>query len=282
MGPQYGQAGAQDAALLADFGMSSSQRYYPSMAPLPEFYGNFLHHDNKIPPQSSSPTSVNFHWHTAAAPCSRSSTNQHNVPQASSSMNSHPGPLSFLDSPHGLLHPSDAINRGQQVQAAAAASNSNSSSPEVDLTEAERAAEPDEKRRRNTAASGTSLFFTMSDRLIFVGAARFRVKKKHKTIALERAVSDLTGRAEELEREVGDLRQENGWLKEIVMLKGTQNVANNRLALRQAVAFAAGQRSYSTESTVQEDVSEGSSSALSDDDIPVKQSKGKQRSNKKS
>ena len=118
---------------------------------------------------------------------------------------------------------------------------------------------------------------------ISIGAARFRVKKKHKTIALERAVSDLTGRAEELEREVGDLRQENGWLKEIVMLKGTQNVANNRLALKQAVAFATGQRSYGTESTVHEDVSaEGSSSALSDDDIPMKQSKGKQRSNKKS
>jgi hypothetical protein len=33
-------------------------------------------------------------------------------------------------------------------------------------------------------------------------------------------VSDLTGRAEELEREATELRRENGWLKEIVMLKG--------------------------------------------------------------
>jgi hypothetical protein len=93
----------------------------------------------------------------------------------------------------------------------------------------------------------------------------------------------LTGRAEELEREVGDLRQENGWLKEIVVLKGTQNIANNHLHLRQAVAFATGKRSYGTESTVQaaeEDASEGSLSALSDDDIPVKRSKGKLRSNK--
>ena len=122
----------------------------------------------------------------------------------------------------------------------------------------------------------------MTGRLIFVGAARFRVKKKHRTIALERAVSNLTGRAEELEREVGDLRQENGWLKEIVVLKGTQNVANNRLALRQAVAFATGQRSHGTELTVQEDASEGSLSTLSDDDVPVKRSKGNQRSNKKS
>ena len=119
----------------------------------------------------------------------------------------------------------------------------------------------------------------MFGRIIFVGAARFRVKKKHKTIALERAVSDLTGRAEELEREVGDLRQENGWLKEIVVLKGAQNVANNRLASNQSAAF---EKSRDTESTAQEEASEGSLSALSDDDIPVKRSKGKQRSNKKS
>ena len=255
------------------------------MAPLSDFYGNFLHHDNKIPPspQSSSPTSVNFNWHTAAAPPRpQSSTNPYNVHQASSSMNSHPGPLSYFDSPHGSWHPSDAISRGQQAQASAAASNSNSSSPEVELTEAERAAASDEKRRKNTAASGTSLFFYhMSGRLMFVGVARFRVKKKHKTIALERAVSNLTGRAEELEREVGDLRQENGWLKEIVVLKGTHNVANNRLALSQAATFATSHRSYGTEPTVQEDASEGSLSELSDDDIPVKRSKGKQRSNKK-
>jgi hypothetical protein len=128
-------------------------------------------------------------------------------------------------------------------------------------------------------------FNLMSGRLIFVGAARFRVKKKHRTIALERAVSDLKGRAEELEREVGDLRQENGWLKEIVVLKGTQNVANNRLALNRRQA-AAGQSSYGTESTAQEEASEGSLSALSDDDIPVKRSKGNpspsQRSKKES
>ena len=147
MGSQCSHAGAQDAALLTNFGMSSSEGYYSSMAPLPEYYGNFLHHDNKIPPQTSSPTSVNFR------------TNQHNVPQASSSTNSNPGPFSFLDSSHGSLHLSDAISRGQQAEASAAASNSNSSSPEVDLTEAERAMASDEKRRRNTAASGTSFLY---------------------------------------------------------------------------------------------------------------------------
>ncbi|KAH7883804.1 hypothetical protein F5I97DRAFT_1895761 [Phlebopus sp. FC_14] len=61
----------------------------------------------------------------------------------------------------------------------------------------------EDKRRRNTAAS-----------------ARFRIKKKQKTLNLERTVADLTGRTEELEREAADLRRENGWLKEIILLKG--------------------------------------------------------------
>lgn len=45
----------------------------------------------------------------------------------------------------------------------------------------------DDKRRRNTAAS-----------------ARFRIKKKQRAHDLERTVSDLTGRAEDLEREASD------------------------------------------------------------------------------
>lgn len=52
--------------------------------------------------------------------------------------------------------------------------------------------------------------------------ARFRIKKKLRALNLERSVSDLTGRAEELEREAAELRRENGWLKEIVMLKGSR------------------------------------------------------------
>ena len=39
---------------------------------------------------------------------------------------------------------------------------------------------------------------------------------------LQRSISDLTGRAEDLEREAADLRRENGWLREIVMLKNSR------------------------------------------------------------
>ncbi|EPT04409.1 hypothetical protein FOMPIDRAFT_43818 [Fomitopsis schrenkii] len=64
----------------------------------------------------------------------------------------------------------------------------------------------EDKRRRNTAAS-----------------ARFRIKKKQWTLNLERTISDLSGRVQELEMEAAELRRENGWLKEIVMLKSKQN-----------------------------------------------------------
>ncbi|KAL0576571.1 hypothetical protein V5O48_005403 [Marasmius crinis-equi] len=63
----------------------------------------------------------------------------------------------------------------------------------------------EDKRRRNTAAS-----------------ARFRIKKKLRNLNLEKQVSELSGRADTLEREAADLRRENGWLKEIVMLKGSR------------------------------------------------------------
>jgi len=64
----------------------------------------------------------------------------------------------------------------------------------------------EDKRRRNTAAS-----------------ARFRIKKKHKVLSLEKSVEELEGRAEDLEREASDLRRENGWLKEMLIMKGRRN-----------------------------------------------------------
>ena len=48
-----------------------------------------------------------------------------------------------------------------------------------------------------------------------ISIARFRIKKKHKIMELERSVVDLESRAEDLEREASDLRRENGWLKEL-------------------------------------------------------------------
>jgi len=49
--------------------------------------------------------------------------------------------------------------------------------------------------------------------------ARFRLKKKERNSNLEQQISELSGRAEDLEKEAEDLRRENGWLKEIVIMK---------------------------------------------------------------
>ena len=38
---------------------------------------------------------------------------------------------------------------------------------------------------------------------------------------MQSAIEDLTGKAEELEKEAEELRRENGWLKEILVLKKT-------------------------------------------------------------
>jgi hypothetical protein len=59
-------------------------------------------------------------------------------------------------------------------------------------------------------------------------SARFRIKRKQKTFNLERSVSDLTGRAEELEREATDLKRENKWLKEIVIMKAAARSTDGR------------------------------------------------------
>ncbi|KAF8168244.1 hypothetical protein B0H34DRAFT_792875 [Crassisporium funariophilum] len=225
-----------EAALLAQFAAAAAtgefdqtfssmlpQGSYPSMAPAPGFYGNFMHHNNmQLPPLSS----LDFPWHALPPPHPQAGPSHYNPLQASSS-SMHP--MAYLDPRYGtfpypplqatLSHPRQA-HQGQSETTSHSAH-----SPEAEQTETDRAAISDEKRRRNTAAS-----------------ARFRIKKKHKTINLERSVSDLRGRAEELEREVSDLRKENGWLKEIVMLKGTRYATNNlshHLALNQA-ALAAG------------------------------------------
>jgi len=105
------------------------------------------------------------------------------------------GPLPTSPNPPS---PSEPTRTRARSQSQAGPSTSNAAADADDDND-----DYEDKRRRNTAAS-----------------ARFRIKKKQKTLTLERTVSDLTGRAEELEREATELRRENGWLKEIVMLKG--------------------------------------------------------------
>ncbi|KAG6817619.1 hypothetical protein H0H87_006247 [Tephrocybe sp. NHM501043] len=145
------------------------------------------------------------------------------------------------------------------------ASTSGSSDYDPNQTEAERIALAEEKRRRNTAAS-----------------ARFRIKKKQRTTNLERTVSDLTGRAEDLEREASDLRRENGWLKEIVMLKGSRiagaNLAGHIMAeSAQRAAEEQSQAGGSKNGSGNRDSLSSHDEDSSEEEAPVSKRKGKSR-----
>ncbi|KAG6869147.1 hypothetical protein C0993_012246 [Termitomyces sp. T159_Od127] len=170
----------------------------------------FLHGDVELP--FSSP---DFSWHLLLPQYQDHQTDpdqfkqtQGNSSTASSSSQPHGGPsLTIRD-----IHPSESPDHSS-IPASASESASTSVSivePNSTQTEFDRAPIAEEKRRRNTEAS-----------------ARFRIKKKQRTLNLERTIKDLTGRAEDLEREAADLRLENGWLKEIVVLKGRQLAVEN-------------------------------------------------------
>jgi hypothetical protein len=117
-----------------------------------------------------------------------------NLPLAMSSTGS------FSQFPPAMMSPHPGFQSTVNEPSAFASSHTPSSDASDNADEA--AAIAEDKRRRNTSAS-----------------ARFRIKKKQKTLNLERTVTDLTGRTEELEREALELRRENSWLKEIVLLK---------------------------------------------------------------
>lgn len=121
-----------------------------------------------------------------------------------------------------------ALPQSSQTAAASPASSAGAPSPpqQADVPGEDPVAIAEDKRRRNTAASGETNFLLrqqMSLKHMAYRTARFRIKKKQWTLNLERTISDLSSRVQELEVEAAELRRENGWLKEIVMLKSKQN-----------------------------------------------------------
>ncbi|KAK5171275.1 uncharacterized protein LTR77_004419 [Saxophila tyrrhenica] len=79
------------------------------------------------------------------------------------------------------------------------ASVANSVPSAADLEENSRMAAEEDKRRRNTAAS-----------------ARFRIKKKQREQALEKATKEMTDKVNALEGKVQQLEMENKWLKGLI------------------------------------------------------------------
>lgn len=92
---------------------------------------------------------------------------------------------------------------GAQPGSKRKASVVNSVNSPADLEETSRMAAEEDKRRRNTAAS-----------------ARFRIKKKQREQALEKATKEMTDKVQALEGKVQQLEMENKWLKGLITDKG--------------------------------------------------------------
>lgn len=151
---------AQDSALLAQFAAAAAgnvdeaypnmmvHESYPSLDHPPGFYGNFLPHRSMPNPQLPPLSTPDFPWQSLPP----------HQPQAGPShYASNPAmsrPSAFLGTPFPPTAPVTTNRWGQQMQPAS--SSHTASSPEVEQTEAERNDISDEKRRRNTAASGES------------------------------------------------------------------------------------------------------------------------------
>lgn len=267
--PNAGGSGLHDANLLAQLAAASgtgaeldsslaqllsSNPYPPAPTAHPGFQNHFFPYGTMGHPQLPPLSSLDFAWNQLAHqqgihpiynlpfPTPLGPSVPFPNPQQSTSV----APLVPYQQPDNRERGRDApVSRPAPTQPRAASipasSPTSTNSPMEQDDDAEQSVMAEEKRRRNTEAS-----------------ARFRIKKKQRTVNLERSVSDLSGRAEELEKEVSDLRRENGWLKEIVMLKGNRYAAaasaQQRMALSQAVkdagidltAGGAGQASIST------------------------------------
>lgn len=87
-----------------------------------------------------------------------------------------------------------------------------------DEDSANRKAIEEDKRRRNTLASGTRSYTSYDESDVVIHrTARFRVKKKQREQALEQSAKELQDRVGSLEKEVEALQKENGWLRNLVL-----------------------------------------------------------------
>jgi len=166
----------QDAALLAQLSASGSAGFppgYPSMVPPGQFgmtqsqsqFFEALYHHHNPAPQLPPLSSLDFPWHTFTHAQPPVPVHGPHFGQPSNIQTIQHDP-SLSTSSFGTIHPiasSSEVQAGPSTSAGRSGSSSGrgaSASPEVEMTEAERQAIAEEKRRRNTAASGTSLTYT--------------------------------------------------------------------------------------------------------------------------
>ena len=117
--------------------------------------------------------------------------------------NAYPQPVTNYNSPTASSTAGPAPGEKRSFDASSLSPSSEN------LEDASRLAAEEDKRRRNTAAS-----------------ARFRVKKKQREQALEKAAKELSDKTSALEARIGQLETENRWLRNLVTEKtGKDDVA---------------------------------------------------------
>ncbi|GAW04774.1 bzip transcription factor [Lentinula edodes] len=192
--PQASHDPAYNALLLALLQAQHSQHAPPNFPPAmsQQVYGQ-----HSVPQPSFGSIPSQYQW----PPPPTFSQQQQNFPYNQLGMSAH------ATGYPNLPQINTNVAMGTPDTSSAAVATSSSSPPTaVSRTESPDPTDPsvtEDKRRRNTAASGNTVLFSRRSPLILDFVY-------------------LTGRADELEKEAADLRRENGWLKEIVMLKGSR------------------------------------------------------------
>ncbi|CAE6388762.1 unnamed protein product [Rhizoctonia solani] len=215
---QYGQQSPYDMLGLGAINGLPSPNLQTGAHPVPNPFGNpwDLSLQDGIPAHSQiqplTPAEIaQYHALVARGAGSYSLPSPDGLPTQAPEASSSSAPASQISSTRGRSTSSAGRSPGRNQPGGAA------------VPEEEVQAIAEDKRRRNTAAS-----------------ARFRVKKKQRTMELERALVELEGRADELEKEAVELRRENGWLKEMVILKGRKAMETAQAARSNADADPSG------------------------------------------
>lgn len=110
-----------------------------------------------------------------------------------------PQSTSMMQSPTNTYAPSSSSS-----QSPPPTTLSSSDAHILSIQEAARLAAEEDKRRRNTAAS-----------------ARFRIKKKQRDQAIEKAAKEMESKVSDLERKISQLELENRWLRNLLVEKNS-------------------------------------------------------------
>ncbi|KAM5437711.1 hypothetical protein MferCBS31731_005470 [Microsporum ferrugineum] len=185
--PENGQQDMNYVGMLNDYNLSTFPYYQPQPSIVPV-------QSTAYPP--AQPLSSN-------TPLSQTAPHQQQQQQQQQHLQSQPQPQLQVPQPTNTQSP----------PAAAPSKRKSDASTVSAIDKADRLAQEEDKRRRNTAAS-----------------ARFRIKKKEREKNLERTVKEVTSKNSTLESRVSQLEMENRWLRNLIVEKNGTSLTEGDLS----------------------------------------------------